>query len=155
MKIKRYKNNIIVSSIGVSQKIRATEQEYVDEQFKLLNKKIEILEKNTKINRYNVEDSFMSILPITEQEYVDTEFKKTKKEISKNFNILEEKIEILQILNKQEYILIDPKTGFRKEKSNDWISPKDAREWARKEGYFYVQTFERNGELWVKDGKGK
>ncbi len=90
-----------------------------------------------------------SINSITEQEYVDQKFER----IEHNIGFLAERIEILEKLNERDYIFIQVRRDtYIKEQ---WRQPKEARKWAKEDGYEYIQTFKNAGELWAKEKKGK
>ncbi len=92
---------------------------------------------------------FCSPLEETEREYTDRKFKALLSEIEK----LSERIEILETVNKNNYILINSVEGMWDEKKDLWINPYKAKIWAKENGYSYVESFNTSGELWVKEEK--
>jgi len=97
-----------------------------------------------KIKRYDFYGN-----EINEQQYLSQEIEKLKTTI----NIYVEEIELLKVLNKQDYLLISPDLLTYIKELDKCLNPFEARKWAKENGYEYIKPFDQLGELWVKKGK--
>lgn len=107
--------------------------------------------KKIRFVRYRSLFGFSTAPDETEQEYVDRKLK----DVGLEMEGLREKIEILETVNKKNYVLIDPINGMWDEKEERWLGNYKAKIWVKENGYSYVHTFKENGELWVKEKEGK
>jgi len=74
-------------------------------------------------------------------------------QLTRDIEHLNEKIQILQILNGKEHVFIFSESSnyINIKEAGGYVTSDKAREWYRKKGYLYMETFKSHGELWIKE----
>lgn len=107
-----------------------------------------MFKSKNKIKRFPDNNWFPKI-EMTEQKYVDEKFKT----INERLERLEEEIKIFEHLNEKEHIFISTSWGLIFRDKDIDLRAEEGRVWAKENGYYYVNTFNHRGELWIKEDK--